>query len=352
LALGIATIGQADVVMQIMIDSNAVPTGFIVGGVSQATTWTGVYTGATNSFGGLHAQNGTGYFSVNVTGFGTISGSVTSAGGAFYVGASGGGIISSRINDGQSWTFTFFSHSATLTDINYTGPDLGQQAVLVGGVPVHGSPFDVDVTGTNITVPAGNALQFGYVENAGSGYTLVDFTMTIATPTRITLTEYYTTEYEGGTRLVWRTASEENTVGFYVYREVAGQWVKVNENLIPALGGENGDLGGDYYVDDPGAPAEERCRYKLVEVETSGRVIEYDSVAGGTLKVSAEMRPEGFTVCWPSVNGERYTLQRVIGATGEFQDVENHIGATPPLNCFSIADDDSFGAAFYCIRIE
>jgi Ca2+-binding RTX toxin-like protein len=72
----------------------------------------------------------------------------------------------------------------------------------------------------------------------------------------------------GSVVLRWVTVSESATVGFYVYRDVAGSWVQVHEGFLPALYGA--PQGGIYDLRDTGARAGESNRYLLVEVDVTG----------------------------------------------------------------------------------
>ncbi len=81
--------------------------------------------------------------------------------------------------------------------------------------------------------------------------------------------------YTLGSKVVvsWVTASESNTAGFDVERldAVTGEWVTVNEHLVPGLYGSPD--GGTYAVVDKIAEAGKPYSYRLVEVETSGSTL-------------------------------------------------------------------------------
>ena len=70
----------------------------------------------------------------------------------------------------------------------------------------------------------------------------------------------------GATIVRWVTASEAGTVGFYLYREVSGEWEAAHEGLLPGL--LDAPQGGVYDFHDLGANAQER--YLLVEVDVQG----------------------------------------------------------------------------------
>ncbi|MGB5350915.1 MAG: C25 family cysteine peptidase, partial [Polyangiales bacterium] len=71
---------------------------------------------------------------------------------------------------------------------------------------------------------------------------------------------------QGATIVRWVTASEAGTVGFYLYREVSGEWEAAHEGLLPGL--LDAPQGGVYDFHDLGANAQER--YLLVEVDVQG----------------------------------------------------------------------------------
>ena len=66
----------------------------------------------------------------------------------------------------------------------------------------------------------------------------------------------------------WVTASEAGTVGFYLYREVGGEWEAVHEGLLPGL--LDAPQGGVYDFRDLEANANDGERYLLVEVDVRG----------------------------------------------------------------------------------
>jgi alanine-alpha-ketoisovalerate/valine-pyruvate aminotransferase len=154
-----------------------------VGGTAwPSVSWSSV--GVDNSFNAFDGETGSYDFTIDVSGVGglttDIEGSIASGGGTFNVGGNGGGIDNASIDaTSEYWQFTFSSHNVTLTDINYYGPDAGQQSVLTNGTAVTGSPFGDDVSDASIEVTSGDSIRFGYVENAGNGYTLTSFDVTV-----------------------------------------------------------------------------------------------------------------------------------------------------------------------------
>ncbi len=70
----------------------------------------------------------------------------------------------------------------------------------------------------------------------------------------------------------WETISEVNTLGFELYRLESEGPVLVNPELVPA---RNVDLGGVYRVRETMSRPRGMVRYLLVELETTGRSLEY-----------------------------------------------------------------------------
>ena len=71
----------------------------------------------------------------------------------------------------------------------------------------------------------------------------------------------------------WETVTELNTAGFDLYRKgAAGQWERVNRDLLPAL---NLSAGGVYRLYDEDLPIPSTQSYQLVELETTGKVNTY-----------------------------------------------------------------------------
>jgi hypothetical protein len=92
------------------------------------------------------------------------------------------------------------------------------------------------------------------------------------------------------------------TVGFDLYREQDGVWVKINTALIPSVN----PMGASYAVADPGANAADTFRYKLVEYETPGTIQEYgpfDRAVWSPRMESIALTSDGVVLRWLSREG-------------------------------------------------
>jgi uncharacterized repeat protein (TIGR01451 family) len=115
---------------------------------------------------------------------------------------------------------------------------------------------DVNLSSSSLT-----GIDFGYVSPA--------------IPTLAILSSFSAHEQDGEVVLQWETASEHNTLGFYLLRldTATGGYRSITQGLLPGL--LNNPRGGTYSLVDKGASPDSVYRYKLVEVERNGRQIAY-----------------------------------------------------------------------------
>jgi len=140
-------------------------------------------------------------------------------------------------------------------------------------------PRDVDLSTPLIQ---GFTIQSGGDINASFGL--------VPTPAAIGLEDFTATVTESGVDVSWTTAHEDNTLGFWVYRELAdGTLERLSDQLVLATGG------GTYNLSDEGATG---GRYRLAEITNdlaserheSEAIAEREAapVVGETLMVAAE----------------------------------------------------------------
>ena len=168
--------------------------------------------------------------------------------------------------------------------------------------------------------------------------------------TRVVLYDFWLRPVDGQVQVCWQTASEENSVGFNLYREQNGEWVKVNDALIPAQDA----MGAIHCVVDAGANAADTFRYKLVEIEAEGGMQEYGpfDVAAWTPRLqNMGVGVGGVTLRWLSREGETYEVRKAQSLLRPMVPIASGLPATPPVNEFT--DTEKLGgASFYQIRAE
>ncbi len=177
---------------------------------------------------------------------------------------------------------------------------------------------------------------------------------TVAGPTRVVLYDFYLQERNSVFMVCWQTASEEESVGFDVYREQGGAWVKVNAAMIAAQGWPDGGRGASYCIEDAGANATDTFRYKLVEHETDGGVQEYgpfDAAVSHPRLENLAVSSDGMVLRWLSRAQDTYEVQRAYDLKQPFQSIATDIPATPPANTYTDRVDHA-GSAYYRIRVE
>jgi hypothetical protein len=90
------------------------------------------------------------------------------------------------------------------------------------------------------------------------------------TPTAITLTSFTAKASNGRVKLEWTTETEIDNAGFNIYRSEieAGEYVKINSELIPAKGSET--KGAKYVFTDNIAKNRKTYFYKLEDIALDG----------------------------------------------------------------------------------
>ena len=97
--------------------------------------------------------------------------------------------------------------------------------------------------------------------------------MAILSKAAVVLVYFYALSEDYQVRLQWKTASELDTAGFFVYRsfEEGTSWAKINATIILATADDL--LGGEYeYVDGPLVNGS-LFWYKLEEIDSSGNIV-------------------------------------------------------------------------------
>lgn len=89
----------------------------------------------------------------------------------------------------------------------------------------------------------------------------------VSSPTAVQLQSFAARQAPGSVVLRWSTASELQTVGFNVYRQVGSKLVKLNAKPIAARGSAGGAA---YSLVDRKAPRSGLARYRLQAIQLSG----------------------------------------------------------------------------------
>ena len=187
------------------------------------------------------------------------------------------------------------------------------------------------------------------VFSTGFGATVKSNAFTYEESTRVVLCDFWLRVEGGVARVGWQTASEEDSVGFDLYRWQDGGWAKVNDALIPA----RDSMGASYDVADAGANETDMFRYKLVETETDGGTREYifDNVSAGNPRLENVLRTEeGILIRWLGREPDTYEILKSENLRAGFVPVAANLPATPPVNAYTDRTDSASG--FYLIRAE
>jgi len=107
-------------------------------------------------------------------------------------------------------------------------------------------------------------------------------------PTLVVLSSFGASVTDGQVVVKWETATEKNTLGFYLLRldAATGAYRSITEGLLPGL--ITDPKGGIYTLIDRGAFPGETYQYKLVEVERDGKQLVYGpfSVSVGSKSIA------------------------------------------------------------------
>ncbi|HAL91745.1 MAG TPA: hypothetical protein DCM68_01815, partial [Verrucomicrobia bacterium] len=170
--------------------------------------------------------------------------------------------------------------------------------------------------------------------------------------TRVVLYSFTAGEENDQVVVRWRTASEEDTVGFYVERWDGSAWVRVNKDILYAQGVDG--FGTAYSLVDAGAVAGGTYTYRLVEVETSGDLQVYGpferTAIALKLQSPVSLGTNGVWIRWLGRVDERYKILRSTNLIQGFQAIESGIPADPEGNEY--LDTDIGGIGLYLIQVD
>lgn len=178
--------------------------------------------------------------------------------------------------------------------------------------------------------------------------------VTYSTPTRVVLYSFTLGVENGVVVARWRTASEQQTVGFWLERQDGDAWVRMNDEIIYARG-EDG-LGASYARVDSGAAPGGTYVYRLIELENDGgRQIHgpFERIAGAlTFKDDNPITQaeNGMVLRWLSREDEFYRILRSTNLLEGFRPIATGIEATPPVNEY--LDQDAGSLGIYTIQVD
>ncbi len=209
------------------------------------------------------------------------------------------------------------------------------------------------IIGTAWDIPEDAILAIEEWPRTGGDWIVVTYT----TPTRVVLYSF-TLDVENGVVVArWRTASEQQTVGFWLERQDGNAWVRMNDEIIYARG-EDG-LGASYARVDSGAAPGGTYVYRLIELENDGgRQIHgpFERIAGAlTFKDDNPITQaeNGMVLRWLSREDEFYRILRstnLLEGLDGFRPVATGIPATPPVNEY--LDQDAGSLGIYTIQVD
>lgn len=87
-------------------------------------------------------------------------------------------------------------------------------------------------------------------------------------PLSVGLSTFYASAGDGQATLYWSTQSETNNLGFYLMRSDGGDWLRVNQDLIPGHG--TSETSHEYRYVDKGLVNGVTYSYKVVDVDLAG----------------------------------------------------------------------------------
>jgi hypothetical protein len=185
------------------------------------------------------------------------------------------------------------------------------------------------------TIPIGNSIvrsPSGVDTNRPSDWQFASNNDCQVVATRAVISAFRAFRHGAGVSVEWETASEEGTLGFYLYRldERAGQFVRVNEELAPAL--LDAPQGGIYRLEDRSIGARRQATYALMEIEAGPSAtrelfhgpytVEFES---GVSPHRASPRGRGFRAAAREISRAERTR---LGAQGEARDARGRARQT------------------------
>jgi hypothetical protein len=224
------------------------------------TTWSSMSKGTHDGFNAVWGSSGSDVFVVGATAGGYAlhydgnSWSACPIEVRGYLNAIWGSSASDIFAAGYTWTdaYDYFG-----TILHYDGTSW--------------SPMSIDVTTYNLRGIWGSSRTDVFaVGNPGDSMTDGIILHYSGAPTLITLSSFTATSSGRKVILEWSTASEIDNAGFNLYRAESenGEYMKINDNLIPAEG--SATQGATYQFIDDNVKNRTTYYYKLEDIDTHG----------------------------------------------------------------------------------
>jgi hypothetical protein len=152
-------------------------------------------------------------------------------------------------------------------EVNVTPPSAAR-------LPVTGSPAANGTTASYVD-ETGNTTQAAATYTYGPLCGLAVTPGGPVIPTWVAISCFEADMASGQPTVEWRTAAENGTIGFYLWRQnpASGDFELVNPNFLPALA--NAMTGGIYRLADPDVQYGETIVYRLEEVNARGESLSY-----------------------------------------------------------------------------
>lgn len=275
------------------------------------------YTGADSdpgTPGHQQAANITGGSSVLTKNFGYIAPVPRSVSGSIWQDTDGDGTIDASETGSGSVTIDLMQGGTVINTTTSAANGTYSFNNLVSGI------YTVKITDTNGVLSGftttyekteGTTSPFNSQETvdlSGGNQTGINFGYKQPTPTLVSLSSFRAYEDNGKLLVEWKTSSELNTAGFYLFRldESTGDYIRINKKLLPSL--LTSSIGGTYSLIDKGAFPQGRLIYILVEIEGKGSANVYGPFtvyADGqsaieSLHISSTISPEQLGICTTS----------------------------------------------------
>ena len=178
-----------------------------------------------------------------------------------------------------------------------------------------GGDVALDSDFTYVTNGGRHAESPVYVFADGAVDHTIDLGLRQLSSTRAELAEVWGEGADGAARLVWRTSSEWNVAGFFVYRvdPETGAETRLNDALLPAAFQASGAV---YELADPAAQAGGGGTYRLAEVELSGTELDLGTHAVTFGRPSAAAKAARIEARAPKASAIKLAVPKLAGPSG------------------------------------